>query len=249
MASFSHFFLFLTLISSSLSLSHSLTCSSQSFPANRSFTNCQDLPYLNAFLHWTYDPQNSSLSIAFLAPLPRPLGWVAWAVNPTATGMIGSEAFLATLSDGGHIASITTFNVTSYSSVLPSLSLSFPFWDVAAESTNGHLCIFVTVKVPAKAKSLNQVWQVGPSVDSGSGIPTAHEFKADNLNARSVLVFDESGGGVTPIPAPRAHGGASSAPVPTVGGDDKAGVAGIRWRNLGLVVSWFVFVVCGIFGF
>ncbi|XP_038898919.1 auxin-induced in root cultures protein 12-like [Benincasa hispida] len=258
MASFSHFFLFLTLISSSLSLSHSLTCNSQSFP-NRSFTHCQDLPHLNAFLHWTHDPKNSSLSIAFLASPPRSGGWVAWAINPTATGMVGSQAFLATLS--GTTPSVRTFNISSYSSILPSPSLSFPFWNMAAESANGRLIIFATVKVPAKAKSLNQVWQVGPAVDPDSGVPAPHDFKPANLNAKGVLVFDKSGGGVAPSPAPSAHGGASGAPTPPVvgvnetaaspkaPGPDKGGVAGIRRRSLGLVVGWFVFVVWGIFSF
>ncbi|CAK9309851.1 unnamed protein product [Citrullus colocynthis] len=257
MASFSHFFLFFALVSSFLSLSQSLTCSSQSFP-NRSFTHCQDLPHLNAFLHWTHDPKNSSLSVAFLASPPRSGGWVSWAINPTATGMVGSQAFLATLS--GNAPSVGTFNISSYSSVLPTPKLSFPFWDIAAESADGRLIIFASVKVPPKAKSLNQVWQVGPAVDPKSGIPAPHDFKPANLNAKSVLVFDKESG-TAPSPAPSAHGGASVSPAPAVvggngtafsanaPGPDKGGVAGIRRRNLGLVVGWFVFLVWGIITF
>ncbi|XP_016902216.1 auxin-induced in root cultures protein 12 [Cucumis melo] len=261
MASFSNFFLLLTLISSSLSISHSLTCSSQSFP-DRTFTNCQDLPYLNAFLHWSYNPTNSSLSIAFLAPPPTTAGWVAWAVNPTATGMAGSQAFLAAFF--AKSLTVRTFNITSYNSVRPSPTLSFPFWDLASESSDDLFAIFVTVKVPEKASSLNQVWQVGPSVDSSTGVPAAHEFKSDNLKSRGVLVFEGSAGAPSPAPRPD-HGGASTAtspsvvggvnetaaaPTPKASGPDKGGVPGIKRRNLGCVVlSWFVFAVWGIFSF
>lgn len=233
-----------------LPAAHSLTCSSQKF-ANRTFAHCEDLPHLDAFIHWTYDSKNSSLSLAFLAPPPRPGGWVAWAVNPTATGMAGAQALL--VGGSGAAPSVRTFNISSYSSVVPSPELSFPVWDVAAESTGGRFTIYAKLKVPAKATSLNQVWQVGPAVDPSGGL-TVHEFKPANLNARGVLEFVKSKKRDA-SPAPRAHGGASPAPAPApavVGrengtataapGPDKGGAAGIRSRNLGSVLGLFLFV-------
>ncbi|XP_023549080.1 auxin-induced in root cultures protein 12-like [Cucurbita pepo subsp. pepo] len=248
MASFSHFILFSAIFGCFLSRAQSLTCSSQSF-SNRSFAHCDDLPHLDAFLHWTYDPKNSSLSLAFLASPPHSGGWVSWAVNPTSTGMAGAQAFVASVS--GKAPSVRTFNISSYSSVVPSPKLSFLVWGLAAEFSDGRFTIFASVKVPPEAKSLNHVWQVGPEVDPDTGVPSVHEFKPANLNAKSVLVFDKKGGA---SPAPHALDGESPAPSPAVVGlneaaasatapsTDKSGVAGSRSRNFRLVVGWFVFV-------
>ena len=73
----------------------SLTCASQKFK-NKVYANCTDLPYLGAYLHWTYNAYNATLSIAFLAKPPQPDGWVAWGINPSSTKMPGSQTLLPT---------------------------------------------------------------------------------------------------------------------------------------------------------
>ncbi|KAL0460437.1 UNVERIFIED_CONTAM: cytochrome and DOMON domain-containing protein [Sesamum latifolium] len=76
----------------------SQTCKSQTFAQrNTKFANCTDLPSLKAQLHWTYDPSarpNPTISVAFIAPPARPEGWVAWALNPTGSGMLGAQALI-----------------------------------------------------------------------------------------------------------------------------------------------------------
>ncbi|KAG6593034.1 Auxin-induced in root cultures protein 12, partial [Cucurbita argyrosperma subsp. sororia] len=220
---------------------HSLTCSSQSFP-NRTFAHCQDLPHLNAFLHWTHDPKNSSLSIAFIAPPPHSVGWVAWAINPTATGMAGSQALIATLS--GDAPTVRTFDVVSYSSVRPA-PLSFPVWDVAAEFADKRITIFATVEVPAKAKSVNHVWQVGAKVDPATDAPKIHEFAPANLKAKGVLVFDGEGGAGSPASAPEDAGvsenGGAAAAASAPGSSDKGGVDGTGNGIFGFVVGLVAF--------
>jgi len=237
MASLGNALLSVCLIGSLISQAQSLTCSSQTFP-KRSFAHCEDLPELGAFLHWTHDPKNSSLSIAFIATPPHEEGWVAWAVNPTHTGMIGAQALIA--SQSGGTPSVRTFNISSYSVVLPSHSLSFPVWDVAAECSQEQFTIFATVKVPEKTKSLNQVWQVGPGVNPHSGIPKVHAFDSSNFNAENELVFDKEGGADL---APHAHHDASPAPeASTTAASASSGVAQITTKSIGLLVPYFVFI-------
>lgn len=77
-----------------ISPANALICSSQKL-SNNLYTNCTDLPTLNSSLHWTHIANTSSISIAFVAPPSKPDGWIAWAINPTGTGMPGSQALLA----------------------------------------------------------------------------------------------------------------------------------------------------------
>jgi len=75
-------------------------CAADKFSGNRVFATCVDLPRLGASLHWTYDTAASSLSVAFLAAPPSG-GWVAWGLNPSADGMIGTQALIAVPKGGG----------------------------------------------------------------------------------------------------------------------------------------------------
>ncbi|XP_022959840.1 cytochrome b561 and DOMON domain-containing protein At3g25290-like [Cucurbita moschata] len=179
------FFLFLSLF---FSLGDSLTCSSRKFSNNNLYSRCSDLSSLSAFIHWTYDSSNSSLSVAFVAKPSTSAGWIAWAVNPTSTGMAGSQALVAYLQGG--VPVVKTYNVASYDSVKPS-KLSFEVWDATAVFSGGELMIFAKLKVPEAATGVNQVWQVGPSVD-GTDLGV-HGFKPPNLNAKGTLGL--SGGG------------------------------------------------------
>ncbi|KAA0026084.1 hypothetical protein IC582_002185 [Cucumis melo] len=158
---------------------YSQPCSSRTFSNNNLYSHCSHLPSLSAFLHWTYDSSNSSLSLAFVA---KSTGWIAWAINPTSTGMVGSQALVAYLDSG--VPLVRTYNVASYGSVKPS-KLSFEVWDTSAESSGGELIIFAKLKLPTAATTLNQVWQAGPSVD-GTTL-AVHPFQPENLNAKGTL--------------------------------------------------------------
>ncbi|KAJ6824906.1 deSI-like proteinisoform X1 [Iris pallida] len=109
------FFLIFTLLLPSQSAAIS-PCASRTFSSNRVFSTCAALPHLSASLHWTLDPSTSLLSLAFAAPAPSD-GWLAWAVNPTADGMIGSQTLIAFR--GGHSGAVVvkTYNITSYGPV------------------------------------------------------------------------------------------------------------------------------------
>ncbi|KAF8388501.1 hypothetical protein HHK36_027174 [Tetracentron sinense] len=163
--------------------SHSLTCSSQTFTNNKLFDHCDDLPQLSSYLHWTFDSSNSSLNIAFIAPPAKPSGWISWAINPTGTGMVGSQSLIAFRDANGSMV-VNTFDVVSYKSIVQS-KIAFEVSDMEAEFSDGVMRIFATVALPEKMTTLNQVWQVGGSVTDG--MPGVHEFQAPNLNSKGTL--------------------------------------------------------------
>ncbi|KAB2021817.1 hypothetical protein ES319_D07G166400v1 [Gossypium barbadense] len=194
------FSLWLTLISPS----HSIDCSSLKLPGGiRHYSNCTELPTLNSTLHFTYNATNSSLFIAFSAAPSNANGWIAWAVNPTATGMAGSQALLAFKNKGSMV--VKTYNISSYRSIVEG-KLSFDVWDLEAEATNdGKMVIYGSLKVGGSVEKLNQVWQVGPGVSDGH--PMKHEFGKANLGSWGDLKLVEkvSSGSSSPAPSPVPH--------------------------------------------
>ncbi|CAG7868855.1 unnamed protein product [Brassica rapa] len=204
MASRSSLLLILTAASfvSIISPATSQTCSTQNvLSAEKTpFQTCLDLPELESYLHYTYNATNSSLSVAFVAAPSRSDGWIAWAINPTATTMSGSQAFLAYGSGAGAPPVVKTYNITGHN--LTEGKLAFDFWNLRAEALNGgRIAIFATVKVPAGAGSVNQVWQIGGNVTNGRvGV---HPFSPPNLNSRAVLNLTgttSTGGGGSKTP-------------------------------------------------
>ncbi|KAL7154200.1 hypothetical protein ABFS83_04G219700 [Erythranthe nasuta] len=177
-------FLLLAVVSL-ISPSQSATCTSQTFTTtNKLYSFCNDLPSLNSFLHWSYDPTRSELSVAFIAAPARPDGWISWAINPTSTGMVGSQALIAFKDSSGGMA-VKTYNITSYGPLTES-KVWYEVKNSSAESSGGVMRLFATVVLPEMGKTtLNQVWQVGPSVTGG--VPDKHEFQPANLNSKGSL--------------------------------------------------------------
>ncbi|KAI3829869.1 hypothetical protein L1987_04000 [Smallanthus sonchifolius] len=161
---------------------HSLNCSSQKF-SNNLYTNCNDLPTLNSSLHWTYVAKTSSLSIAFIAPPSKPNGWIAWAINPTQTGMAGAQALIAFKDSNGSMT-VKTYNISSYASIVEG-KISFEVSDTRAEYSAESMKIFATLKLPKTMTEVNHIWQVGGSVSEG--MPVKHEFQPENLNSKGNL--------------------------------------------------------------
>ncbi|MBA0758384.1 hypothetical protein Gotri_021389 [Gossypium trilobum] len=190
------FCLCLTLISPT----HSTDCSSLKLSGGKKqYSNCTHLPTLNATLHFTYNATNSSLSIAFSAPPAKAGGWIAWAVNPTGTGMAGSQALLAFKNNGSMV--VKTYNISSYSSIVEG-KLSFDVWDLEAEAgSDGKMVLYGSLKVEESAEKLNQVWQVGPGIADGH--PMKHEFDKANLGSVGELQLVEKLTPSSPSPSPQ----------------------------------------------
>ncbi|KAF8081509.1 hypothetical protein N665_0881s0010 [Sinapis alba] len=221
-----------------ISPAFSQTCSTQNILTTQKtpFQTCLDLTVLNSYLHYTYNATNSSLSVAFVATPSRPTGWIAWAINPTGTEMVGSQAFVALISTPGEPPVLKTYNISGYSgSSLVEGRLAFEFWDLRAEALSGgnRVVIHASVKVPVGEDSVNQVWQIGGNVTNGRiGV---HPFTPANLEAKSVLRLT---GSDAPAAAP---GGASNTPG-TAGG---SGNAGSMTKNVNFGVSLGVLVLLG----
>ncbi|WOL16131.1 cytochrome b561 and DOMON domain-containing protein [Canna indica] len=174
-------FLFLSVASSTAAASGA--CSSASFSSNRVYAACSDLPRLSSSLHWSYDAATSLLSLAFVAPPPKPEGWVAWAINPTADGMVGSQALIAFHQPDGKMG-VRTYNITSYESIAAS-PIEYETSDLAAEYSGGVVRMFGKMKLPAGTTVVKQVWQVGSTVVSG--VPQAHDFQSANLQSKGTV--------------------------------------------------------------
>ncbi|XVE78160.1 hypothetical protein DITRI_Ditri13aG0121700 [Diplodiscus trichospermus] len=215
-----------------ISPTHSSDCSSLKLPAGKKqYSNCTVLPTLNSTLHFTYNAANSSLYVAFSAAPPNANGWIAWAINPTATGMAGSQALLAFKNKGSMV--VKTYNISSYSSIVEG-KLSFEVWDLVAEAgDDGKMVIYGSLKVPASAEKLNQVWQVGPGVTNGH--PMKHEFAKANLASLGELKLVEkvnSGASSSPAAAP--------APAAQAGNNDSGDGWRVREINAGLWILGLV---------
>ncbi|KFK38197.1 hypothetical protein AALP_AA3G081800 [Arabis alpina] len=225
---------FISLISPSISQ----TCKTQnarSTTDKTAYEKCLDLPVLDSYLHYTYNASNSSLTVAFIAKPAHSDGWVAWAINPTATGMSGSQAFVAYRS--GSTPVVKTYNISSYS-VLVEGKLAFNFWDLKVETMRGdRIAIYTSVKVPAGADSVNHVWQIGGNVTNGRiGV---HPFAPANLNSRAVLSLT---GADSPSSAPGPSTGGGGGGSATPGGP---GNAGSMSRNVNFGVNLGVLVLLG----
>ncbi|XVF81264.1 hypothetical protein PTKIN_Ptkin15bG0142000 [Pterospermum kingtungense] len=223
--------LLLSLMVSLISPTYSVDCSSLKIAGGKKeYSNCIQLPTLKSTLHFTYDAKNSSLSVAFSAAPPKPDGWVAWGVNPTGMGMQGAQALLA-FKDKGSVV-VKTYNISNYMDVAEG-KLSFEVWDLEAEAGNdGKTVIYGSVKVPAGAEKVNQVWQVGPVFD---GQPGKHESGTDNLGSKGELKLVEkaSSGSSDSSPAqsptltpPAANNETSAASTPQAAKNS----AGDGWR-------------------
>lgn len=196
--------LFFSLWFTLIAPTYSLGCSSLELPGGKKqYAKCTPLSTFNSTLHFTYNAANSSLSIAFSASPPNANGWIAWAINPTATGMAGSQTLLALKINGSMV--VKTYNISSYSSILEG-KLSFEVWDLEAQTGgDGKVTLYGSVKVPASAEKLNQVWQVGPGVANGH--PVKHEFAKANLESMGELKLVEKVSTDAPSPAPAPQAG------------------------------------------
>ncbi|CAI0374386.1 unnamed protein product [Linum tenue] len=181
---------------SSSSSPASSKCSTHTFPQNRVFPSCVDLPYLDSFLHWDYDPSTGILRIAYRhAGITSPAStWVAWAINPSAPAMIGSQALVAYHRDGKLTA--YTSPVYDYSTSLIEAKLSVDVRDVTAEysSDDREIAIFAYIRLKENTTTLNHVWQDGP-MDGDK--PIQHSTSGGNLKSAGTLnlLSGQSAGG------------------------------------------------------
>ncbi|KAK4803052.1 hypothetical protein SAY86_001255 [Trapa natans] len=163
------------------------TCSNYSFPSNQAFGSCTDLPYLNSYLHWDYHASTGKVKIAYRRPSADTSKWVAWAINPTSTGMDGAQAMVAYQQSNGSVRAYTS-PIDGDQTKLEEGNLSFDVSDLSATYASGEMTIFATITLPAgNGTTVNQVWQEGPL--TGGGTPGPHAFSGANTLSKGSLDF------------------------------------------------------------
>uniref|UniRef100_A0A2P2IIP8 DOMON domain-containing protein n=1 Tax=Rhizophora mucronata TaxID=61149 RepID=A0A2P2IIP8_RHIMU len=217
-----------------VSPAHSLNCTSEKF--NKQYANCSALQSLNAYLHYTYDSSNSSLSIAFVAAPAKSEGWVGWGINPSSTKMVGGQALVAFKTNG--VLGVKTYNLVSYQGIQEA-KLSFDVWDKRAEtdSNSGNFVIFASLKVPDKAEKLNQIWQVGSSVTNEK--PDKHSLGPANRQAIGTLEL------VASSPSGSGGGGNDSSTNTPPTGSNSTSSADYRIKGFRLSFYFGLFVFLG----
>ncbi|KAI9077264.1 hypothetical protein K1719_040835 [Acacia pycnantha] len=142
-------------------------CESYKFPNTTNFLACNDLPVLDSSLHWTYHPSSNSIDVAFKKNNANYKRWIAWAINPTSTGMVGSRAFVAFRKSDGTMAAYTS-PIASYGTTLEEGSLSFEVHGVSASFEDGTVILYASFQLHGNPKSVNHVWQEGLVSDDDS---------------------------------------------------------------------------------
>jgi len=164
----------------------SQSCNLYRFSNNINYTTCEDLPVLESSLHWNYHPSSGVVDVAFNKANAKDSSWVAWAINPTSKGMVGSQSFVAVHKSNGSIEAYTS-PITSYATMLQKGSLSFPVYKVSASYTNGHIIIFASFQLPTNRTMVNHAWQEGLVSDDGTLRP--HSFSSANLQSYGTINF------------------------------------------------------------
>ena len=180
------FLIFACAISQLLILSSAQSCSSYSFPNQNTYRACSDLSVLKSFLHWNYDETTGTIEIAYRHASIKSQTWVAWAINPSRKGMVGSQAFVAHQTSDGTVQAYTS-PVTTYGTGLEEGSLSFPVQNISAEFANNEMIIYSTFVLPKNMTTVNHVWQDGPvNEDNSLGM---HALTGENVRSLATLDF------------------------------------------------------------
>ncbi|KAK6145329.1 hypothetical protein DH2020_022149 [Rehmannia glutinosa] len=181
-------FVLIILVLFSLQISSSYaqsSCASYNFARNQIFSFCNDLPYLNSFLHWNYDQSAKTVRIAYRHTGISSSRWVVWAINPTDRGMAGAQMLVAFQKADGTMRAYTA-PVFGYQTQLQEGDLSFPVSDLIATYARNEMIIFATLKLDNVSSIVNQVWQEGPvSGDS----PAMHSTTGLNVQSMFSLIY------------------------------------------------------------
>ncbi|KAF7815957.1 cytochrome b561 and DOMON domain-containing protein [Senna tora] len=152
---------------------------------NVKFSACNDLPVLDSSIHWNYHYASNSIDVAFKKNNANPNAWIAWAINPTSTGMVGSQAFVAFRKSDGAITAYTS-PVNSYGTRLEEGKLSFQVDAVSASFQKDAIILFATFRLAENSSRVNHVWQEGSVSDN---VPLIHALSASNVKSFGQLDF------------------------------------------------------------
>uniref|UniRef100_A0A0D9X6T0 DOMON domain-containing protein n=1 Tax=Leersia perrieri TaxID=77586 RepID=A0A0D9X6T0_9ORYZ len=166
------------------------SCASYTFSSNQQYGSCAALPHLGTTLHYNYTAATNTVAVAFRAPQTAK-GWVAWGINPTGSGMVGTQAVVAFHGSNGSLIAYPTV-LDSYAPSMAPAADAAPITGVSAEENAKakEVVVYATVALPAgKGSKFNHVWQQGGSV-SGD-VPAAHPTSGDNVLSVGTIDFSK----------------------------------------------------------
>ncbi|XP_021735206.1 cytochrome b561 and DOMON domain-containing protein At5g47530-like [Chenopodium quinoa] len=170
----------------SLSLvSSAQTCKNYKFSNQRDFQSCADLPVLEAYLHWNYNSTAETIHIAYRAS-QTPRGWIAWGINPTGSGMVGTQALVAFQDLKGNMKAYTS-QIKSYNPSMKPEPLSFPVSELSAEYSNDEMIISALLGPLSNGTTFNIAWQAGNAVSND--IPQSHPHFGPYVRSSGTLNF------------------------------------------------------------
>ncbi|KAJ0112737.1 hypothetical protein Patl1_01874 [Pistacia atlantica] len=172
------------IIQSLFLISSAQTCKNYTFPSKQVFSSCSDLTVLQAYLHWNYIPSTKSAHIAYRASQSS-TRWIAWAINPTGSGMAGSQAIVAFRHANGSMAVYPT-PIDSYTPSMQPGTLSFPVSNISAIYADNETTIFAVIGPLANGTTFNHVWQEGPVSNTN---PAIHSTTGPNVQSMAKLDF------------------------------------------------------------
>lgn len=121
------------------------TCGTHTLSNNQQYASCSDLPQLNSFLYWTYDSTAGTANIAFRVTGVNPTSnWIAWALNPTGSGMTGAQALVAYRNSSSSIHAYTS-SVVDTRTTLAQSSLSFRVCTIPPNSSYFIHCLYISL--------------------------------------------------------------------------------------------------------
>ncbi|KAH8480151.1 hypothetical protein H0E87_030405 [Populus deltoides] len=161
-------------------------CTAYKFSNNKQFSSCSDLPVLSSSLHWNYHPLSSRVEVAFRHIGVTDRRWIAWAINPTSGGMIGSQAIVSFQRTDGSLA-VYTSPITSYGPRLEQGNLSFPVSDLSATNQNNEMIIYASLELQGNISTVNHLWQVGSMSEN---TPMMHNVAPSSPNVKSMGSLD-----------------------------------------------------------
>ncbi|KAG0450578.1 hypothetical protein HPP92_026852, partial [Vanilla planifolia] len=159
------------------------SCSSDSFTQNRRYTLCNSLPELSGKLHWSYHPSNSTVDVAYRAPQSAD-GWIAWALNPTGSGMVGAQVIFA-FHDSSSVMTAISYPISNTSPSVRNTSLSYRVYSMTSEFNNNMMTIYATIELPQNRTQVNHVWQASNLFTNGA--PNGHPLNGPNVQSYGTL--------------------------------------------------------------
>ncbi|CAM0906498.1 unnamed protein product [Alopecurus aequalis] len=177
-------------------------CTDHTFSGGRIYAACGALAELGASVHWTYHAANGTADVAFRVPAGT-AGWAAWAINPSAVGMLGANTVFAYHETATGAVRVLTTVMESYAPVVADGNLTFAVHSRGAEYADGVYDIHATISLPGNSTRQNIVWQAGSS--SSDGLPDSHQVYGDNVMSSRSWDFSSSDAAVVvnDVPAPR----------------------------------------------